>query len=94
MCCLQDVAHVPVRLFGQSEQMSGTDARVLTIGEAVGSGQVNNETLGYYMARTHLFLLSVGIDNTKLRFRQHLKTEMAHYASDWSAPTHRRDIRH
>ena len=82
----QDVAHVQVRLFGQSEQTSGTEARVLTIGEAVSSGLVNNETLGYYMARTHLFLLSVGIDSTKLRFRQHLKTEMAHYASDcWDA---------
>ena len=76
-----------VRLFGQSEQTSGSEARILTIGEAVSSGLVNNETLGYYMARTHLFLLSVGIDGSKLRFRQHLKTEMAHYASDWSEQT-------
>ena len=82
---MQDVAHVQVRLFGQSEQTSGTEARVLTIGEAVSSRLVNNETLGYYMARTQLFLLSVGIDSNKLRFRQHLRTEMAHYASDWSA---------
>ncbi|RLF44173.1 MAG: glycine--tRNA ligase, partial [Thermoplasmata archaeon] len=32
------------------------------------------------------FLLSVGIDESKLRFRQHMPDEMAHYASDcWDA---------
>jgi len=48
--------------------------------DAVASGMVDNETLGYYMARTHLFLLTVGISPDKLRFRQHLSNEMAHYA--------------
>jgi glycyl-tRNA synthetase len=38
------------------------------------------------MARIHLFLLKIGINPDKLRFRQHLKNEMAHYASDcWDA---------
>lgn len=41
---------------------------------------VDNETLGYYMARTHLFLIKVGVDPRRLRFRQHLANEMAHYA--------------
>ncbi|EJT44424.1 GRS2-like protein [Saccharomyces kudriavzevii IFO 1802] len=54
----------------------------LTIGEAVKSGMVENETLGYFMARVHQFLLKLGIDNNKFRFRQHLKNEMAHYATD------------
>uniref|UniRef100_A0A915N4A7 glycine--tRNA ligase n=1 Tax=Meloidogyne javanica TaxID=6303 RepID=A0A915N4A7_MELJA len=54
--------------------------------DAVASGMVDNETLGYYMARTHLFLLTVGISPDKLRFRQHLSNEMAHYAKDcWDA---------
>ena len=52
------------------------------MGEAVKQGVVNNETLGYFMARTYLFLLRVGIEPEKMRFRQHLLTEMAHYASD------------
>ena len=50
--------------------------------EAVEQGIINNETLAYFMARTYLFLLRVGIAPEKLRFRQHLLTEMAHYASD------------
>lgn len=52
----------------------------MTIAKAVSEGIVDNETLGYYMARTHLFLISVGIAPDKLRFRQHLSNEMAHYA--------------
>ena len=41
----------------------------MTIGEAVKTGFVNNETLGYYMARTQLFLVTSGIILEKLRFR-------------------------
>ena len=38
------------------------------------------------MARIHLFLLKIGVRPEKLRFRQHLKNEMAHYACDcWDA---------
>ena len=58
----------------------------LAVGEAVQSGIINNETLGYFIARVALFLEAVGIRRTHLRFRQHLDTEMAHYASDcWDA---------
>lgn len=33
-----------------------------------------------------MFLMKIGIDSEKLRFRQHLKTEMAHYAKEcWDA---------
>merc|ERR1719487_886337 len=47
---------------------------------------VNNETLGYMIARTNLFLVGAGIKQEHLRFRQHLPTEMAHYACDcWDA---------
>jgi glycyl-tRNA synthetase len=47
---------------------------------------IANETVGYFMGRTYLFLLRVGIKRERLRFRQHLKNEMAHYATDcWDA---------
>merc|ERR1719261_913205 len=58
----------------------------MTLGEAVGKGVINNETLGFFIGRTYLFLISVGIIPEYLRFRQHLPTEMAHYAKDcWDA---------
>ena len=57
-----------------------------TLGEAVAAGVIDNETLAYFMARTYQFLIKVGIKHDGLRFRQHLKTEMAHYATDcWDA---------
>lgn len=58
----------------------------MTTGDAVAKGIIDNQTLAYYVARTQLFLLSVGIRAEGLRFRQHLSTEMAHYACDcWDA---------
>ena len=49
-------------------------------------GTINNETLGYFIGRTFLFLTALGIDEKRLRFRQHLQNEMAHYATDcWDA---------
>ncbi len=57
-----------------------------TVEHVVGKGVIKNKALAYHMALTKRFLLSVGIDEKKLRFRQHLQEEMAHYASDcWDA---------
>jgi glycyl-tRNA synthetase len=52
------------------------------IGKAVEQGIVDNETLGYFLARIQLFLLKIGVDKSKIRFRQHMRNEMAHYATD------------
>jgi glycyl-tRNA synthetase len=47
---------------------------------------IDNQTLGYFLARVHLFLLRIAIDPARLRFRQHMPNEMAHYAADcWDA---------
>lgn len=38
------------------------------------------------MARIHMFLIKCGVDPARLRFRQHMANEMAHYACDcWDA---------
>ena len=50
---------------------------------------INNETLGYFIARIYLFLTRCGVRKDKLRFRQHMSNEMAHYACDcWDAECH------
>ena len=81
---------------------------MISIGEAVSSGLVANQTLGYFMARIQQFLLKVkslylewkvikslahssfllkiGVDPARLKFRQHMGNEIAHYACDcWDA---------
>jgi glycyl-tRNA synthetase len=58
----------------------------ITLKEAVERGIVRHETIAYFIALTKKFLLDIGIDESKLRFRQHLPNEMAHYAIDcWDA---------
>lgn len=70
---------------GKSQAENGPVAEV-RLGEAVEKGVVNNETIGYFIARIYLFLLECGIQPEGIRFRQHQPTEMAHYATDcWDA---------
>jgi len=82
------VRATPVVLYSACAQMDGKPAYKTTIGEAV-EGQekvVANQTLGYYMARIQMFFVKIGIDPKRLRFRQHMANEMAHYACDcWDA---------
>jgi len=57
-----------------------------TIKEAMKKGLIKSEIVAYYVALTARYLLEVGIDPARLRFRQHGDDEMAHYASDcWDA---------
>jgi len=80
------VSNYILNLFPRDLQLSTKKTIQITIGEAVKRGIVANETLGYFIVRVHSFLVASGIKNDKLRFRQHLKTEMAHYAKDcWDA---------
>ena len=81
-----DVSDTKLMLYSACNQMDGKSAEIVKIGDAVSSGLVANETLGYFMARIQQFLLKVGVDPIKLRFRQHMSNEMAHYACDcWDA---------
>jgi len=80
------ISNLKLLLYASPKQLAGESHEEMTIGDAVAKGIVNNETLGYYVARTYLFLLSLGIKPAHCRFRQHLPTEMAHYACDcWDA---------
>lgn len=76
------IAEKKLVLFGRDDQLGSGKTQSIAIGDAVKSGLVNNETLGYFMARTQLYMEKIGMDASRLRFRQHLATEMAHYAAD------------
>jgi glycyl-tRNA synthetase len=82
-----EVKDVTLTLLNRNVQLAGrADAEQRTIGDAVAAGLVDNETLGYFLARIQQFLQKLGVDQAKLRFRQHMANEMAHYAADcWDA---------
>jgi len=54
----------------------------LSLAEAVSSKVIANEALAYFIWLTHRFAVEVGLDPHRIRFRQHEKDEMAHYATD------------
>ncbi|EMC97695.1 hypothetical protein BAUCODRAFT_33414 [Baudoinia panamericana UAMH 10762] len=66
----------------KTQSAGGSTPTVTSIGEAVDSKLVDNETLGYFLVRIMQFMQKIGIDPAKLRFRQHMANEMAHYAAD------------
>ncbi len=58
----------------------------MTVGEAVERGIIANRVLAYFVYTTRQLLVRLGVDPARLRFRQHLEDEMAHYAADcWDA---------
>ncbi|MBU4373336.1 MAG: glycine--tRNA ligase, partial [Euryarchaeota archaeon] len=81
----KEVADIVLNLYSQEGQAAG-ESRKMTLGEAVKKGIIAHEFLGYCLALTYKYLMRVGVSPDKLRFRQHMKDEMAHYAADcWDA---------
>lgn len=65
---------------------AGGDEIVTTLAGAVENGIICSQTVAYFVGRTHQFLTRIGIDPERLRYRQHERREMAHYAEDcWDA---------
>uniref|UniRef100_A0A671WE64 Glycine--tRNA ligase n=1 Tax=Sparus aurata TaxID=8175 RepID=A0A671WE64_SPAAU len=80
------VADLEIMLFSSKAQTSGQSAQIMRLGDAVEQGVINNSVLGYFIGRIYLYLIKVGLSKDKVRFRQHMENEMAHYACDcWDA---------
>lgn len=82
-----EVVGTKLPLLDQTTQLAGsTVPKTVTVEEAVDAKTIDNQTLGYFLARIFRFLLNLGVDESKIRFRQHMPNEMAHYACDcWDA---------
>lgn len=80
------VQDLQLNLYSACNQMDGKSAEMTRLGDAVANKMIANQTLGYYIARIYQFMIKVGINPQKMRFRQHMSNEMAHYACDcWDA---------
>lgn len=76
------IKQLKLNLYSACNQMSGEPSKQITMEEAVQNQTVANETLGYFLARIYQFMIKIGMDPGKIRFRQHMGNEMAHYATD------------
>ncbi|HZD42557.1 MAG TPA: glycine--tRNA ligase, partial [Methanomicrobiales archaeon] len=82
----QRYADYEVELLSIEEQLGAKPPVLVSMADAVEKGIIANEYVAYYVALTHQILVRIGVDRTRLRFRQHLCEERAHYATDcWDA---------
>jgi glycyl-tRNA synthetase len=69
-------------LFSAEQQMNSRELEKINAKKAVEDGIVSSEILTYQLCLAARFLSDLGIPSDVIRFRQHLPTEMAHYAID------------
>jgi len=69
-------------LYSRESQMSGEPSVQMSLKDAIEKGVIFNTAVGYFLGRIHDFMLKIGVDPKKMRFRQHMANEMAHYACD------------
>lgn len=82
----ENVSSQKVTLYPSENQIEGKPPLNISLEDAVNQKIVSTQTMGYFLGRVYLFLLKVGADPKKIRFRQHMFNEMAHYACDcWDA---------
>jgi glycyl-tRNA synthetase len=75
-----EVADVKINLLDRHTQLNGqTNATSISLGEAIKTGAVPSETIGYFLARIQLFLIKLGLDPNKIRFREHMDNEMGEF---------------
>lgn len=83
---LSKVGDVSLTLYPVSAQEGDDGPIATTVSEAVESGMISNQWIGYFVGIAAEWFVSLGVDPDRLRFRQHLPGERAHYAVDcWDA---------
>ncbi|AYV78868.1 MAG: glycyl-tRNA synthetase [Edafosvirus sp.] len=77
------VKHLKIPILSSNMQIKGLPVDTsIDLETCVKNGLICNQILAYFLGRIYLFADQIGLDKTKIRFRQHLPQEMAHYAAD------------
>jgi glycyl-tRNA synthetase, dimeric type len=85
----KDVTQQVLTLYPADAQEEDGEPIQVTAQEAVDKGVVSSEMLTYQLCLADRFMEELGIPENVIRFRQHMKTEMAHYAIDcWDVEIH------
>jgi glycyl-tRNA synthetase len=78
-----------IPILTSSMQTSGINTPIsISIEDALANNLIKNNIIAYFLAKIYIFAIKIGLVPDKLRFRQHLPNEMAHYASEcWDLET-------
>jgi glycyl-tRNA synthetase len=77
-----EVADDILHLYSADRQSNGEHMVKMSAVDALESGTISSEMLTYQLCLAGRFLKDLGIPGDVVRFRQHLSSEMAHYAID------------
>ncbi|MDI6643725.1 MAG: glycine--tRNA ligase [Methanobacteriaceae archaeon] len=77
-----EILEEELELYSAQNQIQEQKAVKMTVQRAILEEVVSSEMLVYQLYLARKFLLELGIPEDVIRFRQHLPTEMAHYALD------------
>jgi len=70
----------------EAQKNPAAEPVMMNLENAIVNNILTNEVMAYFIALTNQYLMAIGLDETNIRFRQHLDTEKAHYAEDcWDA---------
>ena len=74
---LNTVKDLKVKIFDKNEVESEH-----TIGQAYDKKMIENKWIAYHLAKAYIFFREIGIDESRLRLRQHRENERSFYSSD------------
>lgn len=74
--------HTVIPIVTSEMQMSSSPILNISIEQAINKKLISHQTMAYFLAKVFLFVTEMGMKPDKIRFRQHLPHEMAHYASE------------
>ena len=77
----EEVAVLEINLLTAEDQERGVEeTKKITLGDAVKSGIIKSKWHAYWIGDSFKWLFNLGIHPERLRVREHMKTELAHYA--------------
>jgi glycyl-tRNA synthetase len=83
-----EIKHITIPIMSQQMQLSEHKLIEMSVDDAVNNKIISSNIIGYFLAKIYLFAIKIGLHNDKIRFRQHLPHEMAHYAVEcWDLET-------
>ena len=76
----KEILSKKILILTEKNQLEKTDAKQISINDAIKNKIFPNPWLAYFIYQTHKWFLDLGIKEENLRLRQHRKDELAHYA--------------
>lgn len=74
------IKDVELPLLNADMQIRNINMMSIRIGDAIDHKIISHELMAYFLNQIYQFALEIGLDKSKIRFRQHLPEEKAHYA--------------